>query len=144
MLNHIKGENHISDKMEENNKYSGFKYTSREKETDSSHTPRRLHKQFYIDGKFNLDGLEDLTKQGWRRLYPVLPEHRTEPEETWVYSRPDAILVLYANYEKDYHNVELGADTQMFEYIKLNLEKNLECKLNEEGNSSLMDKLESN
>ena len=152
MLNHIKGENRISDKMEENNRYvyGGPIRIYSSKIAEPLRKNPLMHKKFNINGKFNLDGLEKLTEEGWKREFPRLPEHRTEPEETWVYSSKKAVVILSANYETNYHELDISLkdysknNPKNIDDIREIIEKNLECKLNEEGNLSLMDKLESN
>jgi hypothetical protein len=127
-------------------RYKPYKYSSQDGKNNPPSGPRMIHKQFNINGKFSLDGLESLTNQGWRRLYPRLPEHRTDPEETWVYASKNSLLIVYANYEKDYHDVDLGTYPEIFEEVKLNIEKNLECKLNDkkENLSNLTENIGSN
>ena len=125
-------------------------YNSINKENSIGPTPI-MHKQFEMDGKFSLDGLESLTKEGWKRLYPLLPEHRTDPKETWVYGDSQAVTIISANYETNHHIVDISLkkysenNLNAIENIKLVLENKLENKLNEKDESSdLIDKIESN
>jgi hypothetical protein len=108
-----------------------------------------MHKTFEMKGDFNLEGLEKLTKKEWTRLNPSLEENRTYSEETFVYGNPQAIIILSANYETNYHQIDISLkkysedNIKNIENIKLLLENKLEKKINEKKETlDLIDKLD--
>jgi hypothetical protein len=127
--------------LNENPKYKLWRYTS--KKEDFCLEPRPImHKTFEMNGKFSLDGLEKLTEGEWKRIHPTLEEHRTDPEETLVYGNPEAIVIISANYETDYHQIDISLkkysenNIQIIENIKLILENKLEKKITETKEST--------
>jgi DNA polymerase II large subunit len=91
---------------------------------------------FEIKGKPNFNELESLKEQGIKRDYPTLSDHRTDPKETWVYSSSNVTIVIYANYEEDYHEVHIvpkedSDGPKTIKNAKLALEERLNIKLNE-------------
>jgi hypothetical protein len=127
--------------INENPKYKLWRYSNKKEALYLEPRPI-MHKTFEMNGKFSLDGLEKLTKGEWKRLHPTLEEHRTDPEETLVYGNPEAIIIISANYETDYHQIDISLkrysenNLQTIENIKLILESKLEKKINEKKESS--------
>jgi len=126
-----------------------------DKKGSLSGTTPTVYKEFEMKGKYYFDGL-DLKKEGWKRIYPSINQHRTSPEETFVYSGPQGTAIMHLNYETDYHKIEIllknysGDNPKTIEDIKLMLERGLEGKLNEKEEFpisnliDLIDKIESN
>jgi hypothetical protein len=135
--------------IKENPRYKIWKYNNKDSENQrknySSEKNSVMHQEFYINGEFCLEGLEKLTKgtnAEWKKLHPTLPEHRTEPEETLVYSNSNAILLISADYAKKHHKVDLTLknyseeNPKLLENLRATIEKSLNCKLNNKDETS--------
>lgn len=98
---------------------------------DSTIEPKEksIHQEFIIEGNLNENGLEDLANQGWKKLYPILPEHKTMPESTWVYQKDKSLAIIYENIGKDAHKISLTTNLERIDEIKNFFENSLECKL---------------
>lgn len=133
--------------LKENPQYKIWKYSNKGSSNLKPHPI--MHKTFEMNGKFSLDGLEKLTEGEWKRLHPTLEEHRTDPEETLVYGNPEAIVIISANYETDYHQIDISLkkysknNFNTIENIKLILESKLEKEITEiKESSDLINKID--
>jgi len=111
-----------------NSKYEMYNGRNKEPEADKSEDAN--YASFGITGKPHFRSLDDLKKEGFKRFIPRLPEHRTDPKETIVYATDSVTIVISANYETDYHEVDIIAkevleDLNIIENTKSLLEKTL-------------------
>jgi len=142
--------------MKQNNRYKIPNiHSGLDKKGDLSEPTPVMYKEFEMKGKYNFDEL-DLREYGWKRIHPSINQHRTAPEETFVYSGPQGTTIMHLNYET--HNHQVGIllknysknDSETIENIKLMFERNLEGKLNDKEELpisnliDLIDKIESN
>ena len=110
-------------------------YNGRGKESEVVKPENSKYGNFWIKGKPDFGLLENLKKKGMRRFIPLLPEHRTEPEETLGYSTNLATILIYANYETNFHEVNIilkvkGLEDQnAIEKTRLMLESKLKFEL---------------
>jgi hypothetical protein len=125
-----------------------WKYSSQKEDLHLEPRPI-MHKTFEMKGDFNLENLEKLTKTEWTRLNPSLEENEIYSEETLVYGNPEAIVIISANYETNYHQIDINLkkysedNIKNIENIRLLLENRLEKKINEKKETSdLIDKLD--
>lgn len=124
-----------------------------------SNTDKTKYKEFEINGKFNVLGLENLRKEGIVRMFPLTEEDNPEesPKETLIYTTPLEKIMIFTDYEAHSHKVNLMLkyshieNPEMLEKITKLIEKRLECKLvdrsnpkKEEVSSGLLDKISDN
>ncbi len=137
--------------VKRNDKYQEHKilFSSRNKER---------YKEFLIEGKFNVTGLEILRMQGAvDRIFPPSDEEIEEeqPKEMLIYKTSLEKITMIVNYETHLHSVHVAfkydykKDTEKYEKLKQILETNLGCTLEDpeeskKENSNLISKLKSN
>lgn len=90
---------------------------------------KAVHLEFTLEGELNENDLESLANEGWKKLYPILPQHKTTPESTWVYQGRNSLAIIYANSETNTHAMHLQANPEDADEIKKVFEDNLKCKL---------------
>lgn len=127
MLNRTKGENHTLDKMKKEN-YQIYKASSADSKVEAKEN-KAVHQEFILKGKLDENDLENLAKEGWKKLYPILPQHKTIPESTWVYQGKTSLAIIYANSETNMHSVHLQTNPEEVDGIKKAFEDSLKCKL---------------
>ena len=109
-------------------------YKGMNKELEGAKPKGVNYARFGITGKPDFSSLDNLKDQGIKRLLPLLPEHRICPKETWVYSAPYATIIISANYETNYHEVDIALrgnpdDQNIINNIKSALEEKLKLQL---------------
>ncbi len=75
-----------------------------ESEVDKSEDVK--YGNFGIKGKPDFGLLKELQKDGFRKLAPILREFEVA-KETYAYSSNSVLVVLYANRETNYHEVNI-------------------------------------
>ncbi len=112
--------------------YDSRKGIQIEKDKDS---PQTFYCRFKFEGKFNPLGLEELKKEGYKKVFPPRNYQRLEqPMEFFSYSTKSITITLSANYEKNFHEIAVHFDEEIpneevINKIKSNLENILEKKL---------------
>ncbi len=80
-------------------------YNGRGKKVEESELNILTCTKFKIIGKPDFGMLDSL--KGFERRLPLLYESRADSEETWVYRSNFSTIVIFANYAKDYHELDI-------------------------------------
>ena len=88
-----------------------------------SNLNKEEYREFYIEGEFNVLGLEGLKNKGINRIFPHFEDYKEDdlPREIWIYSTPLAKIKISTDSESHLHKVGI-----QLKYLSKKSSENLE------------------